>query len=375
MLIHGENLAAMRWLARELSGAVRCIYLDPPFNTGRTFAEYDDARDVGAWRVMITERLVAARALLSDDGAIFVEIDDTELASLHAAMDEVFGRKNRIATITIVRSASTGHKAINRGVVNVADYLLVYARDRAKVRLVPQRRERRRYDAAYSTWLENPKDAPAGWTFTPLGKHVASELRSKPTKEQIAAFAIDHAAHVVRFAQPRYDAVSHDARKLIDVSRAEPGRVHVLERSRHKAMFLYRGNRVLFLVDKVTTNDRGARVLVEPLTNVWDDVPFQGIAKEGGVAFIRNKKPERLLARIVAMASEPGDWVLDPFVGSGTTAAVAHKMGRRWIGIDEGDHVDTMCLPRLRRVVDGVDATGITRVTDWRGGGGFSVYA
>jgi adenine-specific DNA-methyltransferase len=375
MLIHGENLAAMRWLARDFAGAVRCIYLDPPFNTGRTFAEYDDARDAVAWRTMMTERLVAARGLLADDGAIFVEIDDTELASLNVAMDDVFGRKNRVATITIVRSASTGHKAINRGVVNVADYLLVYARDRAKVRLVPQRRERRDYDAAYSTWLENPKSAPAEWTFTPLAKHVAAALGEKPTKDQIAAFALEHAANVVRFAQPRYEAVSHDARALIDVSRRDPARVYVLERPRHKPMFLYRGNRVLFLADKVETNDRGARVLVEPLTNVWDDVPFQGIAKEGGVAFIRNKKPERLLARIVAMASEPGDWVLDPFVGSGTTAAVAHKMGRRWIGIDDGDHVDTMCLPRLRRVVDGTDPTGVTRASKWRGGGGFSVHA
>jgi adenine-specific DNA-methyltransferase len=108
---------------------------------------------------------------------------------------------------------------------------------------------------------------------------------------------------------------------------------------------------------------------------VWDDVPFQGIAREGGVAFIRNTKPERLIARVVAMASEPGDWVLDPFVGSGTTAAVALKMGRRFIGIDDGDHVDTMCLPRLRRVVDGADATGVTRACGWRGGAGFSVHA
>ncbi len=375
MLIHGENLAAMRWLARDFAGAVRCIYLDPPFNTGRTFAEYDDARGAEAWRTMMTERLVAARALLADDGAIFVEIDDTELAPLHTAMDDVFGRKNRIATITIVRSASTGHKAINRGVVTVADYLLVYARDRAKVRLAPQRRERRGYDAAYSTWLEQPNAPLAEWTFAPLAKHVAAALGTKPTKEQISAFAIEHAAHVVRFAQPRYEAVSHDARRVIDASRAEPNRVHLLERSRHKPMFLYRGNRILFLADKVRTNDAGKRVLVEPLTNVWDDVPFQGIAKEGGVAFIRNKKPERLLARIVAMASEPGDWVLDAFVGSGTTAAVAHKMGRRWIGIDDGEHLDTMCLPRLRRVVDGTDPTGVTRASGWRAGGGFSVYA
>ena len=134
------------------------------------------------------------------------------------------------------------------------------------------------------------------------------------------------------------------------------------------------GNRVLFLEDKVVERD-GRRVLVEPLTNVWDDVPFQGIAREGGARFVRNKKPEKLLARVLSLTTDPGDWVLDPFLGSGTTAAVALKMGRRWVGIERGDHVDTLCLPRLRRVVDGVDVTGVSRAFGWKGGGGFHVWA
>jgi adenine-specific DNA-methyltransferase len=182
---------------------------------------------------------------------------------------------------------------------------------------------------------------------------------------------------VVRFAQPRYEAVSREARAWIDRSRAEPERVFVLERDgkrgRKTPMILRGGNRVLFLADKVGIVD-GARALVEPLTNVWDDVPFQGIAREGGVVLARSKKPERLLARVLAMTTEAGDWVLDPFLGSGTTAAVAHKMGRRWVGIEEGRQVDELCLPRLRRVVDGADATGVTRAERWSGGGGFGVY-
>ncbi len=117
----------------------------------------------------------------------------------------------------------------------------------------------------------------------------------------------------------------------------------------------------------------GRAVIVEPLTNVWSDVPFQGIAREGGVVFSRNKKPERLVARVLAMGTEPGDWVIDPFLGSGTTAAVAHKMGRRWIGIESGAHLETLAEPRLRRVVDGEDPTGVTSVYDFAGGGGFRV--
>jgi len=167
--------------------------------------------------------------------------------------------------------------------------------------------------------------------------------------------------------------VSRAAQALIDRSRREPDRVLRLERRGRKDLVLRGGNRVLRLSDKVVVSG-GRRVLVEPLTNVWDDVPFQGIAREGGARFVRNKKPEKLLARVLALTTDPGDWVLDPFLGSGTTAAVAHKMGRRWIGIERGAHVDALCVPRLRRVVDGEDATGVSRALGWTGGGGFDVW-
>ena len=184
-----------------------------------------------------------------------------------------------------------------------------------------------------------------------------------------------HAERVVRFAQPRVEAVSRGAREWIARSKREPEVTLRLERPGHKDMVLRGGNRVLFLVDKVRFGARGEPVLVEPLTNVWSDVPFQGIAREGGVVFSRNKKPERLVERVLSIASDEGDWVLDPFLGSGTTAAVAHKMGRRWIGIEQGAQLETMCLPRLGRVVAGEDPTGITRARGWRRRRGFGVYA
>ena len=375
VLVHGENLEAMGRLARAGFGRrFRCVYLDPPFNSGRRFAEYDDALSPEAWRAMMRERIEAARELLADDGAMFVEIDDTELGALQLLMDEVFGRAQRVSTITVVRSAATGHKTINRGPVNVADYLLVYARDRARWRCNQLVRERRGYDRAYGTWLENPDDPCARWRFEPLAARARRALGDAgATRADVEAWAIEHAANVVRFAQPRYEAVSTKARALIDRSRREPERVLRLRRPGRKDLVLRGGNRVLFLADKVVVEDGRAR-LVEPLTNVWDDVPFQGIAREGGARFIRNKKPERLLARVIAMSTDPGDWVLDPFLGSGTTAAVAHKMKRRWVGIERGAHVDALCIPRLARVVDGTDATGVTRAFDWRGGGGFDVW-
>lgn len=373
-VVHADNLDAMtRLRAAGFAGRFRCAYFDPPFNTGRTFDEYADARTPGDWRSMMQPRLAVARDLLADDGALFVEIDDTELGTLQASLDDLFGRANRLATITVVRSAATGHKAINPGLVNVTDFILAYAKDRARWRGHRLVRERRGYDRAYGTWLEDPQAPHAAWRFVPLGERVRGVLGAGASRAEVEAYAIAHAAHVVRFAQPRYEAVGRDVRALIDRSRAAPERVFRLEREGRRDVVLRGGNRVLFLADKVA-DVGGRRALVEPLTNLWDDLPFQGIAREGGARFVRNKKPERLVARVLSLATDPGDWVLDAFLGSGTTAAVAQKMGRRWIGIEHGAHLDTMCLPRLRRVVDGQDATGVTGAFDWRGGGGFHVW-
>jgi adenine-specific DNA-methyltransferase len=385
MLVHGDNLPAMKALARTFAGKIRAIYLDPPFNTQRRFAEYADAREAAAWAAFMRPRLACVRDLLSDDGAAFVEIDDTELATLIVLLDEIFGANNRVSTITVVRSASTGHKAINKGPVNVADYLLVYAKDRARVRLTPQTRAREGHDWAYTTWLENPDDPCGSWRYAPLGKIAARALGfassvagtralgAERFRGEVARFALENAANVVRFAQPRYEAIGAAMQRVVDRSRAEPGTTFRLERHPHKDFLVRSGNRVLFLRDKVEGEGRASR-LVEPLTNVWTDISFQGIAREGGVVFSRNKKPERLLRRVLSMSTDPGDWVLDPFAGSGTTCAVAHKMGRRFVGIEEGDHLFSLAVPRLERVVRGEDATGVTKETGFGGGGGFGVF-
>lgn len=385
LLVHGDNLVALRWLAKNGFGKrFRCVYLDPPYNTGRTFREYKDSRASDDWASMMRPRLEALAALLTDDAAVFAEIDDTELARLTLLMDDVFGAKNRISTITIVRSATTGHKAINAGPVHVSDFLLAYAKDRKAWRYRPQLKVREGLDPAYATWLDDPSAPTATWTFRPLRRAVAERLGHATPRDAVRALgregfadavvdtALANAEHVVRFAQPRYEAIAKAAQRTVDRSRAQPDRVFVLEREERAPFIVRGGNRILFLRDKVRVVD-GKPSIVEPLTNVWTDVPFQGISREGGVVFTRNKKPEKLVARVLAMASDPGDWVLDPFLGSGTTAAVAHKMGRRWVGIESGDHARTLAEPRLQRVVRGEDTTGITKETGFAGGGGFEV--
>ncbi len=384
LLVHGDNLVALRALARRFTGKIRCAYLDPPYNTGRTFAEYGDARAPEEWDAMMRPRLEALHPLIADDGAVFVEIDDTQLARLTFLLDATFGAENRISTITIVRSAATGHKAINAGPVHVSDFLLVYAKNRKTWRYRPQLRVRHGFDPAYSTWLDEPDARPVRWRFRPLKAAVAESLGHRTVRDavrvlgreaflaRVHARALEKPRHVVRFAQPRYEAIAREAQRLVDKSRQDPERVFVLEREGRPPFIVRGGNRILFLADKVREVD-GRPAIVEPLTNVWSDLPFQGIAREGGVVFSRNKKPERLVARVLAMSSDPGDWVIDPFLGSGTTAAVAHKMGRRWIGIESGDHLLTLAEPRLRRVVDGEDPTGVTTASGFSGGGGFGV--
>jgi adenine-specific DNA-methyltransferase len=379
-LIHGDNCVILAKRARAWREHFRLAYLDPPYNTGRTFAEYKDTVTPAVWAK--SQRAVAelVRPLLRMDGALVAEIDDTELGSLMTVLDDVLGRENRVAVITVVRSAATGHKSQNRGPVNVSDFLLLYARDRKSFRPRPMHRVREKYDAAYGTFVENPHDAAEQWRFAPLRRVVAEHLAyatpaaarrvlgGEGFEREVARFALLHAEHVVRFAQPRYEAIAQEAQRLVDRSRKDPERVFVLEREALPPFILRGGNRILRLRAKVRVVDGEPRI-VEPLTTVWDDLGFQGIAREGGVTFSRNKKPERLMHRIVSMCTDEGDAVLDPFAGSGTTLAVAQKMKRRFVGIEREAALVERCRARLDRVVAGEDATGVTALCEWTGGG------
>jgi adenine-specific DNA-methyltransferase len=383
LLVRGDNLRVLRALAREMPGRFRLAYVDPPYNTGRTFAEYVDRRAPDAWREMMAARLPLVRELLSPDGALALDIDDTELGASLELGDAIFGRENRVSLITIVRSATTGHKARNAGPVNVTSFLVLWARDRRAFRPAPLVRARSGRDRAYSTWIENPEAPPSRFTFAPLGLVVARALghasaaRARRAlgaaawEAELERFALAHAERVVRFAQVRVDAVSRAAQQAVERSRGRDEPL-VLKRAGYTDMVLVRGNRMLRLADKVRSVD-GAPCIVEPLTNVWDDLGFQGIAREGGVRFERNKKPERMLQRVLELCTEPGDWVLDPFAGSGTTAAVALKTGRRFVTVEKERALFEAARGRLERVVRGEDPTGITRAVRWEGGGGFAV--
>jgi adenine-specific DNA-methyltransferase len=380
LLIQGDNLLALKALIPFYAGRVKCIYADPPFNTEQAFPDYDDRLEHSQWLSMIYPSLVLQRELLSEDGTLFVHIDDNELGYLIAVADEVMARKNRVAIITFKQGAATGHKSINPGMVSTTNFIVVYAKNKAKWK--PNRlftgRER---DKRYNQFLLNPQENFKRWRLTTLtsafsahhGKkatELKKELGPKPYEEALNNFVIENAARVVQPVRPDYDAVSEAAQNIIDQSLASPNEMFHLEREGYSDMYFKGGQRWIFYREKLKEVD-GVLVAGEPLTTLWDDVLSNNLHNEGGVEFPKSKKPEALIKRLLELCTHgEGDLVLDSFLGSGTTAAVAHKMKRRWIGIERGEHANTKCLPRLQRVVDG-DKTGISPQVDWNGGGGF----
>ena len=380
-LIFGDNLLALKSLEQEFSGKIKCIYIDPPFNTDQAFEHYDDSVEHSLWLSLMRDRLEILHRLLAADGTFFVHIDDNELGYLVVLVDELFGRDNRLYVVTFKQGSATGHKSINPGCVNTTNFLLIYAKE--KSRWTPNRvftaRER---DDRYNQFIENIDEHYSKWRITTLTKAFAASkgfaeknarayIKANPDK--LDEFVVVNAKKIIRLARPSYEGVSAEARKLIDESRQKKEVIFRLGREGYLDIYLKGGERILFYADKLKNID-GEWVAGEPLTTLWDDILSNNLHAEGGVDFPKGKKPEGLIKRVLDLTTKAGDWVLDSFAGSGTTGAVAHKMGRRWIMVELGEHCQTHILPRLKRVISGDDRSGITEAVGWRGGGGFRYY-
>ena len=381
MLIQGDNLEALKSLLPLYAGKVKCIYIDPPFNTEQAFEYYDDNLEHSVWLSMIYPRFELLRELLSEDGTIFVHIDDNELGYLLTVLDEIFGRSNKTHVVAFKQGSATGHKAINPGMVNTCNFILSYAKDKNK--WYPNRvfTERAR-DDRYNQFIDN-FDAPySEWKLKPLSEAFAEFVgfpKNKVKKElgngyesKITEFVTKNAHRVVQSVRPDYSNVGEEVRRSIDESKMNPESVVFLERENNIDMYFKGGQRWIFYREKMKFVD-GELVTGEPLTTLWADVLSNNLHKEGDVVFPKGKKPEALIKRIFELSTNENDLVLDSFLGSGTTAAVAHKMNRRYIGIEMGDHAVSHCQPRLQKVIDG-EQGGISKAVSWQGGGGFSFY-
>jgi adenine-specific DNA-methyltransferase len=381
-LIFGDNLLALKALEAEFTEKVKCVYIDPPFNTGEAFEYYDDGLDHCIWLDLMAHRIRVIYKLLSSDGTFFVHIDDNELAYLIVLCDEIFGRTNRINIITFKQSSASGPKAINPGLVTTANYIVFYAKNRSCwnpnriYQAVPR-------DVRYNSFIENYEEPHSRWRFCTLREAFSrfhkltwNEVKAKYAErleDELSKFVIRFRDRVVQPALIRDKDINEDARAVLQQSRKNPEIVYCSVRGERENYYFLNGKQLLFYKNKVKRVG-GVETSSLAASNIWDDLLSNNVHQEGGVQLPKGKKPEALIERILSFVTEPGDIVLDSFLGSGTTAAVAHKMGRRWIGIELGEHCHTHCIPRLKRVIDGQDQGGITNAVGWKGGGGFRYY-
>lgn len=408
MLIHGDNLLALKALEQEYAGQVKCIYIDPPYNTGEAFEHYDDNLEHSIWLGLMRSRLTVLRNLLSDDGTIWIQIDDEEQAYLKVLCDEIFGRSNFINIVSVnmknVAGASGGGE--DKRLKKNCEFLLVYAKN---YDLLPLFNGPYQYTEMsdliqqymdegkswkYTTVLLNPgKKEYVGSTIDGYGNEIKIYLRKNPEmmsikqvakrdgitekeaykKYGINVFRTTNAQTSIRKRVMEFRKANHIQDSLLSIE-------YVPSSGKNKGAIyeqFYKDDICnLFVWLRDTSEIIDGELYKKDLQGTYWDMNawMKNVAKEGNVSFPHGKKPEQLIRQILEMTTDSGDLVLDSFLGSGTTAAVAHKLGRRYIGIELGTHCYTHCKPRLDSVIDGTDIAGITKSVNWQGGGGYKFY-
>ncbi len=384
-LIKGNNLIALHSLKKKFAKQVKCIYIDPPYNTGNDSFNYNDNFNHSSWLVFMKNRLEVAREFLSDDGVIFVQCDDNEQAYLKVLMDEIFGRENFVNCIVCEMSNESGNKiqhAIQgKKFPKVKEYILVYAKNKENVCLTIPKVQKRKWDKEYNIIIPT------------LSKYISNTIdtliASNNEKELNEILSCHRLMPLSQYLQNN-NINEQDQWKFENSYRIFASKPNIALRD--KAITLHFNSQIYALKNShenikiirtdFNRNTDTARIeLVSAknnqsvfLSDIWKKiVTTGGVAQEGGVILKNGKKPEHLLEIILRLATKENDLVLDFFAGSGTTCAVAHKMKRRYIGIEQMDYIETITKERLKKVIEG-EQGGISKKYDFKGGGSF-VYA
>ncbi|MCW1842443.1 site-specific DNA-methyltransferase [Prosthecomicrobium hirschii] len=348
-LIFGDNLPVLKALVPDLAGRVKCVFIDPPYNTGSAFAHYDDGVEHAVWLDQMRQRIEIIRALMAEDAALWVTLDDNEAHYFKVMCDEVFGRKNFVSDITWQKVYSV--KGSARHISGMHDHILLYAKniDVLTIGRIPR-------TARNNKLYRNPDNDPRGlWRPGPLAARNPYSLGTYPiTCPSGRVIEGPPNGSYWRYSKERLREL--DARGMIwwgkDGNNVPAPKIYldtVADGTRPTSIWKH---------DEVGNNQDAKREILDLFGEDMFDTP----------------KPERLLERILHLSTAPGDLVLDAFAGSGTTGAVAHKMGRRWIMVERGEQCHSHIIPRLKKVVDGADRGGVTEATGWRGGGGFRYF-
>lgn len=354
ILIKGDNLLALKALEQEYAGKVKCIFIDPPYNTGSAFTHYDDGLEHSLWLSLIRDRLEVLRRLLAEDGSLWVTLDDNEAHYFKVICDEVFGRQNFVSNVIWQKKYAPANDAV--WLSSSHDHILVYAKNKLSFRInyLPRGAET---DKAY----KNPDGDPRGVWKT--GDYTCNKSADERPN---LYYAIENpfTKQIIwpkRTSVWRYSQQAH-ARNVVE-NRVWWGKSGTNSVPAYKRFL----------------SEVKSEGLVPQTIWLWEDVGHTQDGKKEQLALnpknpFGTPKPEKLLERILTIATNSGDLVLDSFAGSGTTGAVAHKMGRRWIMVEIGDHADTHIVPRLCKVIDATDDGGVSNTVGWKGGGGFRYY-
>ena len=352
-LIFGDNLLALKSLEQEFAGKIKCIFIDPPYNTGSAFEHYDDGLEHSVWLSLMRDRLEVIRRLLSNHGSLWITIDDNEVHYLKVLCDEVFGRANFVANVIWEKRTSRE----NRRVFSFNhDHLLVYAREKS---IFDQTRNALGLNEEVLARYKNPDGDPRGpWQSVSANAQAGHGTASQfyklrlpsgrtidPPKGRCWLYTKEKMQREIAANNIWFGADGDNAPRVKKFLRDNQDNGLTPE--------------TIWPASEVGTNDDAKKGLLQLLP----DVPV-----------FDNPKPEGLIERVIHIASNPGDFVLDSFAGSGTTGAVAHKTGRRWIMVELGEHCHTHIIPRLQKVIAGTDLGGITEAVRWKGGGGFRYY-
>lgn len=348
MLIHGDNLLALKALCDNFENQVQCIYIDPPYNTGNAFTHYDDGVEHSIWLSLMRERLILLQKLLKPEGTIWISIDADESHYLKVLCDEIFGRRNFVDEVIWQRSYAPINlkKTISRS----HDTILIYTKERTEkfeLNKLPRSEEA---DNRFS----NPDNDPRGpWSSGPIQAGPRTESRVYEITTPSGRKVLPPPQYCWRVSKEKFDEMVADNRIYFGPNGDNVPRIkRFLSEVKDGIVAMS-----LWLREDVGDNQEGKKEIKTLFDKDVFDTP----------------KPERLIERILTLGSSPGDIILDSFLGSGTTAAVAQKMGRKWIGVELGDHAYTHCFPRMKKVSDG-EQGGISKAYNWKGGGGFNFY-
>lgn len=407
LIIKGNNLLALHSLKKKYAGQVKLIYIDPPYNTGNDSFQYNDNFNHSTWLTFMRNRLEVSKKLLREDGTMAISIDQNEIAYCLVLMDEVFGKENRKNIITVKRSSVSGAKVINPGVVNVNEFLILYSKNTNSWMPNKVFREKER-DERYNTFITNYEDDPTNWKYCSALEAFSRSLNIQKSKLKstlgneyeikLENFFYENKDRIIRFAGLDDNSISTGVKEMKYVSKKDISKTYIFEREKHNTYYLYNGNAILFFKDRLIKIDDTWR-FGEMISDIWDDVLPNDIHNEGGVTLRKGKKPEKFIARIIELTTEENDLIVDYHLGSGTTAAVAHKIGRRYIGIEQLDYGENDSVVRLQNVIGDVtilqipvsnqgalnfngepepeiikrnyDLSGITKTVNWQGGGSF----